>query len=99
MRTERAPDVDWKTDRFHRKSPYDVRKFSTGKKIMRTNRSFLEIRTANGIVRSTKEATVYILELRTYLYVKLVEDSLSAWSLGRSCDELGYSNSWQAGPK
>ena len=37
----------------------------------------------------------YIQELGTYVYVKSVEDSLSVLSLGRLCDELGNSYSWQ----
>ena len=42
----------------------------------------LEIQTVSGIVRSTKEAKVYIQELGTHFYVKLVKDSLSELSLG-----------------
>ena len=47
--------------------------------------------------RSTKDASVHIQELGSYLCVKLVEDSLSVLSLGRLCDELEYSFSWQPG--
>ena len=36
-----------------------------------------------------KEEKVYIQDLGTYLYVKLVEDYFSVLSLGRLCDELG----------
>ena len=39
----------------------------------------LEIETANGTVRSAKEARVYIQELGTHLYMKLVEDSVSVF--------------------
>ena len=53
--------------------------------------------TASGIVRSTKEARVYIQELGTYSYVKFVEDSPSVLSLRRLCGELECSYSWQPG--
>ena len=38
-----------------------------------------------------KRRKVHIQELGTYLYVKVVD------SLGRFCDELGFSYSWQQG--
>ena len=45
--------------------------------------------------RFHKKGRVFsILELGPYLYVKLVEDSLSALSLRRLCDELAYSPLW-----
>ena len=52
----------------------------SGKENHSTNPKLPEVQTANGIVRSTKEAGVYIQELRTHLYVKLVEDSPSVLS-------------------
>ena len=63
------------------------------RKNIRNREDNLEIQTANGIVRSTKEAKVFIQELGTYFYAKLVEDYPSVLSLGRLCDELGYSYS------
>ena len=51
----------------------------------------------NCIVRSPKEARAHIQELGACLCVKLVVDSISVVSLGRLCDELGYSGSWQIG--
>ena len=49
------------------------------------------------MVSSTEEARVHIRELGTHLSVKLVEDSPSVLSLGRLCDELETSHSWQTG--
>ena len=43
----------------------------------------LSIQTANGIVEVTREADVYINELDTYVYIKLVEDSPAVLSVGR----------------
>ena len=71
--------------------------FFAGCFFLRWTKNRIEIQTASGIVRSTKEARVYIQELGTFLYVKFVEGSPSAMSLGRLCDGLEYSHSWQAG--
>ena len=57
------------------------------KKTPRQTKTHLENPTANGIVRSTKEARVYIQEIGTHIDVKLVQQSLSGLSLGRLCDE------------
>ena len=56
---------------------------------------YLDIHTANGVVRSTKEANVHIQELGACLFVGSVEDSLAVFSVGQLCDELGNSYSWQ----
>ena len=74
----------------------NVLSLSAGQTIRQTKND-LEIQTGNGIVRSTKEANAYIQDLDTHLYAKLVEDSPSLLSLGRVCDELGCSFSWQPG--
>ena len=63
---------------------------STGKKNYTTDKKYLEIQTATGIVRSTKEARVCIQEVGTNFNVKFVEDPPSVLSL-RPCDDLGYS--------
>ena len=59
--------------------------------------NYLEILTKNGVVHSTKEMKVYIQELGTCLSMKSLEDFPSVLSLGRFCDELGCSYSWQPG--
>ena len=69
---------------------------SQEREIKKTN-SYPEILTASGIVRSIKEAKVYIPEVGTNFYVKLVDDSPSVLSLARQNVELGYSYSWQPG--
>ena len=54
-----------------------------------------EIQAANGIVRFTKVAKICTHELGANLNVKMVEGSPRVLSLGRLCDELGSSCSWQ----
>ena len=52
--------------------------------------------TANGEVQTHEEATVYVKELVT---MKLLEDTPAVSSLGKLCDENGYSCEWINGQK
>ena len=61
----------------------------------RTPTNELGFQTGNGIVRCTSEARVYIHELATHVFVKLVDDAALVLSLGHVCDELGDSSFWQ----
>ena len=47
--------------------------------------------TANGEVQTHEEATVYVKELGIFLTLKVVENTPAALSLGKLCDENGYS--------
>ena len=53
----------------------DARKFSCfkGNRSVKKTENHLDIQTANGVVRSTKEATAHTQKFGTVLYVKLVE--------------------------
>ena len=66
-----------------RRRPTDQRSEHSQAETDQTHTTDLEIQTANAIVRSTKEARVYMQELGADLYVKLVEASPSESSLGR----------------
>ena len=52
--------------------------------------------TANGEVQ---EATVYVKELDRFLTMKVLEDTPAVLSLGKLCDENGYSYEWINGQK
>ena len=54
--------------------------------------------TADGEVL-TKEATVYVRELDLFVTVKLLEDTLAVLSLGKLCEDHGYSYHWTGGQK
>ena len=54
---------------------------------------------ANGEVQTHEEATVYVKELERFLTVKVLEDTPPVLSLGKLCDENGYSCEWINGPK
>ena len=50
--------------------------------------------TANGEVQTHEEATVYVKELDIFLTMKVREDTPAVLSLGKLCDEHGYSHEW-----
>ena len=50
--------------------------------------------TANGEVQTHEEATVYVKELDVFLTMKVLENAPAVLSLGKLCDENGYSYEW-----
>ena len=55
--------------------------------------------TANGEVQSHEEAIVYVKELDIFLTMKVLENTPAVLSLGKLCDENGYSYEWINGQK
>ena len=55
--------------------------------------------TANGEVQTHEEATVYVKELDIFLTLKVLENTPAVLSLGKLCDENGYSYEWLNGQK
>ena len=55
--------------------------------------------TANGKVQTHEEATVFVKELGIFLTVKVLEDTPAVLSIGKLCDEHGYSYEWINGQK
>ena len=55
--------------------------------------------TANGEVHTHEEATVYVKELDIFLTMKVLENTPAVLSLGKLCDENGYSYEWINGQK
>ena len=64
-----------------------------------TSRSPTTVITANGEVQTHEEATVYVKELDIFLTMKVLEDTPAVLSLGKLCDENGYSYEWINGLK
>ena len=54
---------------------------------------------ANGEVQTHEEATVYVKELDIFLTLKVIENTPAVLSLGKLCDENGYSYEWSNGQK
>ena len=55
--------------------------------------------TANGEVQTHEEGIVYAKELEKLLTMKVLENTPAALSLGKLCDENGYSYEWINGQK
>ena len=55
--------------------------------------------TANGEVQTHEEATVYVKEMDIFLTMKVLENTPAVLSLGKLCDENGYSYEWIHGQK
>ena len=55
--------------------------------------------TVNGEVQANEEATVYVKELDIFLTMKVLENTPAVLSLGKLCDENGYSYEWINGQK
>ena len=64
-----------------------------------TSRSPMTVITANGEVQTNEEATVYVKELDIFLPMKVLENTPAVLSLGKLCDEHGYSYEWINGQK
>ena len=50
--------------------------------------------TASGEVQTHEEATVYVKDLDTFFTMKVIENTPALLSLGKLCDEHGYSYEW-----
>ena len=55
--------------------------------------------TANGEVQTHEEAVVHVKELDIFLTFKVLENTSAVLSLGKLCDENGYSYEWINGQK
>ena len=66
---------------------------------MRTSRSPTMVMTANGEVQTREEATVYFKELDLFATVMLLEETPAVLSLGKLCEDHGYTYHWTSGQK
>ena len=66
---------------------------------MRTSRSPTTVMTANGEVQTREEATVFVKELDLFVTVMLLEETPAVLSLGKLCEDHGFSNHWTSGQK
>ena len=57
------------------------------------------VTTANGEVQTHEKATVYVKELDLFLTMKVLDNTPAVLSLGKLCDENGYSYEWINGQK
>ena len=64
---------------------------------MRTSRSPTTVMTANGEVRTNKEAKIYVTQLDLFVKVMLLQETPAVFSLVKLCDEHGFSYHWKSG--
>ena len=65
----------------------------------RISRSPTTVVTANGAVQTREEATVYVKELDLFVTVMHLEETPSVLSLGKLCEDHGFSFHWTSGKK
>ena len=66
---------------------------------LRRSRNPIVVVTANGEVQTNEEAQVYVHDLDLFVTVQLLEETLAVLSLGRLCENHGYSYEWVSGQK
>ena len=66
---------------------------------MRTSRTPTTVMTANGVVQTREEATVFVKQLDLFVKVMLLEDTAAVVSLGKLCECHGYTYHWTSGQK
>ena len=64
---------------------------------MRTSSGPMTVMTANGEVRTNKEATVYVKQLDLFVTVMLLQGTPAVLSLGKLCEEHGYTYQRKSG--
>ncbi len=66
---------------------------------LRTSRSLTTVMTATGEVPTREEATVYVKELGLSVTVMLLKETPAVLSLGKLCEDHGYTYHWISGQK
>ena len=64
---------------------------------VRVSKNPITVITVNGEVQTKEEATVYVKELDLFVTVKHLDDSPAVLSLGKLCEDHGYSYEWTSG--
>ena len=65
----------------------------------RVSRNPTTVITANGEVQTNEEATLYVYDLDLFVTVQILEDTPAVLSLGKLCEDQGYSHEWTSGRK
>ena len=73
--------------------------YSAELETMRTSRSPTTVMTANGEVQTREEGTVFVTELDLFVTVLLLEETSAVLSLGKLCEDHGYTYHRTSGQK
>ena len=82
---------------MHMVSKKDIKKNEL--ETVRISKNPTTVVAANGEVLTKEEATVYVRELDLFVTVRLLEETPAVLSLGKLCEELGFSHHWNSGQK
>ena len=82
---------------MHMVSKKDVNKAEL--ETVRISKNSTTVVTANGEVLTREEATVYVKELDLFVTVMFLKDTPAVLSLGKLCEDHGYSHEWTSGQK
>ena len=66
---------------------------------LRRSTIFTTVVTANGEVETQEEAQVYVHDLDLFVTVQILDDTPAVLSLGKLCEEHGYTSEWASGQK
>ena len=66
---------------------------------LRRSRNPTVVLAANGEVHTNEEAQVYVHDLNLFVTVQLLEETPAVLSLGKLCEDHGYSYEWVSGQK
>ena len=66
---------------------------------VRVSKSPTTVVAANGEVQTKEETTMYVKEFGLFVTIKLLKDTLAVLSLGKFCEDHGYSSKWTSGQK
>ena len=72
---------------------------SAGLDTVRISRNNTTVIVANGEVQTNEEATESVHDLELFVTVQILEDTPAALSLGKLCEDHGYSYEWASGRK
>ena len=66
---------------------------------LRRSRNATVVMTANGEAQTNEEAQVYVHDIGRFVTLQLLEDTPAVPSLGKLCEDHGYSYKWQTGQR
>ena len=66
---------------------------------LRRSRTPTTVVTAKGEVQTNEEAQVYVHDLDLFVMVQILDDTSAVLSLGKLCEEHGYTYEWASGQK
>ena len=94
----KEPEREFEVDSEASMHMVSMRDFSSAElETVKISKNPTTVMTANGEVRTREEATVYVKELDSFVTMMLVEETPAVLSLGKLCEDHGYTYHWTSG--